>query len=94
MRLSIEVTNTGDRDGLETVHWYISDPFCSISRPVKELKHFEKRLVRKGTSETFVWELDPERDLAYVDAQGKPLLENGTYYILVGGQQITLNLQP
>ena len=93
VRISVEVRNTGSRDGLETVHWYIRDPFCSISRPVKELKHFEKRLIRKGESETFVWELDPERDLAYVDAQGNPLLEAGTFHILVGGQQITLNLQ-
>lgn len=93
VRLSVEVTNTGGRDGLETVHWYVSDPFCSISRPVKELKHFEKRLVRKGTSETFVWELNPERDLAYVDAQGNPLLENGFYRILVGDQTLTLELR-
>ena len=93
VRLSVEVTNTGDRDGLETVHWYIRDPFCSISRPVKELKHFEKRLIRKGESETFVWELDPERDLAYPDAQGNRLLEDGAFHILVGDQQLTLQLQ-
>ena len=32
----VTVTNTGNRDGLETVHWFISDPYCSITRPVKE----------------------------------------------------------
>lgn len=93
VRISVEVRNTGSRDGMETVHWYIRDPFCSISRPVRELKHFEKRLVRKGESETFVWELNPERDLAYTDSQGNRLLEDGDYFIMVGGQQITLNLQ-
>ena len=93
VRISVEVRNTGSRDGMETVHWYIRDPFCSISRPVRELKHFEKRLVRKGKSETFVWELNPERDLAYTDSQGNRLLEDGDYFIIVGGQQLTLNLQ-
>ena len=34
----VTVTNTGARDGAETVHWFISDPYCSITRPVKELK--------------------------------------------------------
>ena len=44
----VTVTNTGSRDGAETVHWFISDPYCSITRPVKELKHFEKQLIKAG----------------------------------------------
>ncbi|WP_206366896.1 glycoside hydrolase family 3 N-terminal domain-containing protein [Sphingobacterium sp. SGL-16] len=39
---SITVKNTGKKDGLETVHWFIPDWHASISRPVKELKHFER----------------------------------------------------
>lgn len=44
----VTVTNTGARDGAETVHWFISDPYCSITRPVKELKHFEKQFIKAG----------------------------------------------
>ena len=48
----VTVTNTGARDGAETVHWFISDPYCSITRPVKELKHFEKQLIKAGETKT------------------------------------------
>ena len=37
--VEVSVTNTGGMDGAETVHWFISDPVCRISRPVRELKH-------------------------------------------------------
>ena len=54
-KLSVEVTvtNVGTRDGAETVHWFISDPYCSITRPVKELKYFEKQLIKVGETKTF-----------------------------------------
>ncbi len=45
--IEIPVTNTGERDGLETVHWFINDPVSTISRPVKELKFFDKQLIKK-----------------------------------------------
>ena len=47
-KLSVEVavTNTGDRDGAETVYWFITDPYSTITRPVKELKYFEKQTIR------------------------------------------------
>ena len=66
-RLSVEVTvtNVGARDGAETVHWFISDPYCSITRPVKELKHFEKQLIRAGETKTFRFDIDLERDFGF-----------------------------
>ncbi|MDE5682806.1 MAG: glycoside hydrolase family 3 C-terminal domain-containing protein, partial [Muribaculaceae bacterium] len=45
---SIPVSNTGACDGLETVHWFVSDPVSSVSRPVKELRFFEKKPLAKG----------------------------------------------
>lgn len=53
----VTVTNTGARDGAETVHWFISDPYCSITRPVKELKHFEKQLIKAGETKTFRFDI-------------------------------------
>ena len=93
-RLSVEVTvtNVGARDGAETVHWFISDPYCSITRPVKELKHFEKQLIRAGETKTFRFDIDLERDFGFVNEDGKRFLEAGEYHILVQGQTVKIEL--
>ena len=93
-RLSVEVTvtNVGARDGAETVHWFISDPYCSITRPVKELKHFEKQLIRTGETKTFRFDIDLERDFGFVNEDGKRFLEAGEYHILVQGQTVKIEL--
>ena len=88
----VPVTNTGSRDGAETVHWFISDPYCSITRPVKELKHFEKQLIKAGETKTFRFDIDLERDFGFVNEDGKRFLEAGEYHILVQGQTIKIEL--
>ena len=88
----VTVTNTGARDGAETVHWFISDPYCSITRPVKELKHFEKQLIRAGETKTFRFDIDLERDFGFVNEDGKRFLEAGEYHILVQGQTVKIEL--
>ena len=88
----VTVTNTGARDGAETVHWFISDPYCSITRPVKELKHFEKQLIRTGETKTFRFDIDLERDFGFVNEDGKRFLEAGEYHILVQGQTVKIEL--
>ena len=88
----VTVTNTGSRDGAETVHWFISDPYCSITRPVKELKHFEKQLIKVGESKTFRFDIDLERDFGFVNEDGKRFLEAGEYHILVQGQTVKIEL--
>ena len=88
----VTVTNTGSRDGAETVHWFISDPYCSITRPVKELKHFEKQLIRAGETKTFRFDIDLERDFGFVNEDGKRFLEAGEYHILVQGQTVKIEL--
>ena len=88
---TVTVTNTGSRPGKETVQWYICDPFCSrVTRPVKELKHFEKVLLKPGESREFTFEINPRRDLGYVDSEGNAFLESGEYRILIGGQEVNL----
>lgn len=88
--LELTVTNTSSRDGAESLLWYVSDPVCSITRPVRELKHFEKRLIRAGDSETFRFEVDPLRDLGFVDETGRRFLEPGEYWIQAGPQKFRL----
>ena len=88
----VTVTNTGKRDGLETVHWFISDPYCSITRPVKELKYFEKQSIKAGETKIFRFDIDLERDLGFVDGNGKRFLEAGEYYIQVKDQKVKIEL--
>lgn len=90
--VTVAVTNAGERDGAETVHWFVSDPVCRISRPVRELKHFEKQPIRRGDTHTFRFEIDPERDLSFTDGDGKRFLEAGDYYILVKDKKVKLTL--
>ena len=92
-KVEVKVTNTGAADGLETVLWYISDPYCRVvTRPEKELKYFEKKLIKAGASETFVFEVDPARDLGYLDGAGRYFVEAGEYHIFVGNRDIKLQL--
>ena len=91
--IEIEVTNTGKIDGTETVLWYISNPAGSISRPIKELKYFEKKTIFAGAKSTFKFEIDPFRDLCYVDSEGKRFLESGSYYVWVNDQKVKLQIE-
>jgi len=88
LTVEVEVTNTGNIKGTETVLWYINDPACSISRPMKELKYFEKKELASGTKSTFKFEIDPNRDLSYVDSDGKRFLETGDFYVIVNNKKV------
>ncbi len=88
----VTVTNTGKVKGKETVLWYITDPFCSISRPVKELKFFEKQELKAGEARVYRFEIDPMRDLSYIDASGNRFLETGEFVLRVGEKELTFEL--
>ena len=90
--VEIPVTNTGKRDGAEVVHWFISDPFSTITRPNKELKYFEKQLIKAGDTYIFYFEIDPIRDISFVNANGERVLENGEYYVTVKDKKIKFTL--
>lgn len=93
MTASVTVTNTSDRDGMETVFWFVEDPACSrVVRPEKELRHFEKQLVKAGESRTFTFEIDAMRDLSYVDGKGERFLESGEMSIIVAGRKASFNV--
>ena len=92
LRAEIEVKNTGDYDAKETLLWFISDPFSSITRPVKELKYFEKKEIPIGESRIFTFDVDLERDFGFVNEDGKRFLENGIFYIIVKDQKVKVEL--
>jgi beta-glucosidase len=93
IEIEIPVSNTGATDGSETVHWFISDPYCSISRPVKELKYFEKRHLKAGETCTFKYSLDVDSDLGFTDSDGKRFVEPGDFYIMVKDKKIKIEVE-
>ncbi|HWL15708.1 MAG TPA: fibronectin type III-like domain-contianing protein, partial [Opitutus sp.] len=80
----VTVTNTGPRAGVETVLWFIRDPVASITRPLKELKHFERAELQPGESRVFRFDIDPARELAFPDANGQRILEAGEIIVFAG----------
>ena len=88
----VTVKNTSQRDGLETVHWFVKDPYSHITRPIKELKYFEKKLIKAGENVTFRFEINPLRDLGFVNREGKKYLDKGEYRIMVGDQSVTIHV--
>lgn len=91
--VEVSVSNTGAVDGKEAVLWYVSDPYCSVlTRPEKELKFFEKKMIEAGATEVFRFEVDPSRDLGYLDADGRYFVEPGEYHIIVGDKDLKLDL--
>ena len=88
----VEVENTGKMTGLETVHWYISDPVCTISRPIKELKYFEKKEIVSGGKLKYRFEIEPMRDLSYSNSDGKRFLEAGEYFVMVNDQKVKFEI--
>ncbi|MCH5227822.1 MAG: glycoside hydrolase family 3 C-terminal domain-containing protein [Muribaculaceae bacterium] len=89
---TVSVKNIGEIPGYETVMWFVSDPFSTITRPVKELKHFEKVNINPGETREFSFEIDPLKDLGFVDNEGNKFVEPGDYYITVNDKRIKLTL--
>jgi beta-glucosidase len=84
IRVSVEVTNTGDRDGREVVQVYVSVPASRVQRPLRELKGFANVAVAAGATETVVIDLSAA-DLAYYDTElGGWSVEGGDYVVEVG----------
>ena len=89
----VDVTNDSSRDGKETVFWYISDPVSTVTRPYKELKFFEKRLIPAGATETFRFEADRLRDLGYVNERGERWFEPGKFEILTADKKLEIEVE-
>jgi len=82
--IKVTVTNTGNYDGAETVQLYIRDMVASITRPVKELKGFEKIFLKKGESKEIHFTLTAA-DLKFYNNDLKFVFEPGTFKVFVGG---------
>ncbi len=83
LKATVDIKNSGEREGKEVVQLYIRDEYSSIVRPVKELKAFKKVHLMKGETKTI--ELSVKlKDCGYYNNKGTYLLETGTIRIMVG----------
>ena len=84
LRVSVTLANTGPRVGTEVVQLYVRDLVGSVTRPVKELKGFQKVELAAGQSREVVFTLKAS-DLAFYTASGRWEAEPGAFKVFVGG---------
>lgn len=83
-QVSVRVSNTGKRAGEEVVQLYVRDDVASITRPVKQLRGFQRVSLAPGESKTVTFDLGFE-DLAMYDDRMQRVVEPGTFTVFVGG---------
>ncbi|MDY3852078.1 MAG: beta-glucosidase BglX [Prevotella sp.] len=83
LKLSVNVTNTGNYDADEIVQMYVRDLVGSVSRPVKELKGFERVNLKRGETKTVTFTITPE-DLKFYNQALEYKNEPGEFEVMVG----------
>lgn len=83
IQATVTVTNSGNYDGTEVVQLYIRDLVGSVTRPVKELKGFQKVFLKKGESKKVTFNITPE-ELKFYNSQLKFDWEAGEFDVMVG----------
>ena len=91
-RLSVDVTNTGETSGDEVVQMYIRDKISSVTRPVKELKGFQRISLEPGETKTVALEIGPGH-LAFWNIDMEYVVEPGEFEIMVGNSSRDQDLQ-
>lgn len=84
IKASVRVKNTGQREGKEAVLWFLTDEVATYTRPVKQLKYFEKKFLLPGEIKEYTFTITPKMDLGYPNERGKMILESGYYTLHVG----------
>lgn len=80
----VPVTNTGSRDGKETVQFYIGDDKASVIRPVKELKGFDKLSIAPGATAEATFTITPDALKFYDPASASWVAEPGKFKLYIG----------
>ena len=84
IKVSVTLSNTGDCDGSEVVQVYVRDLVGSITRPVKELKAFERVALKAGESRNLEFRI-PVSDLAFYGLDGVKKVESGDFQLWAAG---------
>ena len=88
--LTVEVTNSGAREGDEVVQLYVRDRVSRITRPVQELRGFQRISLRGGEKRTVSFDVD-SRTLGYYGPAMKWVVEPGVFDLMVGGSSATVH---
>ena len=88
IKVSVDVANTGNYDGYEVVQLYVKDEVGSVTRPVKELKGFNKVMLKKGEKKTVEFTLNAD-DLRFYNINMQFVAEPGDFEITVGGDSVS-----
>jgi beta-glucosidase len=89
-KVTVEVTNAGSRKGDEVVQLYIRDLVSSVTRPVKELRGFERVSLDPGQTKTVEFTLGPE-ELSFLNRDYHKVVEPGEFDIMVGGNSVDVS---
>jgi beta-glucosidase len=89
--VKVKVTNTGDREGKETVQLYVRDVVSSVSTPVQQLKGFKKINLKPGESEVVEIKL-PMKELALWNTRMEEVVEPGDFELQVGSASDDIRL--
>ena len=84
LSVSVNVTNTGRREGREVVQLYLADLVASIAPPGRRLKRFAKLTLQAGQSRIVSFKLRRE-DLSFIGSDNKPIVEPGEFDVMIGG---------
>ena len=90
--LRFRLKNTGSYEGDEIVQLYIKDILSSVTRPVQELKGFQRVRLKAGEEKEITFEITPEL-LEQLDAELKPTVEPGEFRIMIGSSSRDLPLK-
>ena len=93
LNVTVTVQNTGPTDGEEVAQLYLRDIVGSISRPVRELKSFQKIMLKKGESRTLTFRLSPN-DLKFYNDNLNFVAEPGDFQVFVGGNSRDVQMVP
>ena len=89
VQVSVDVANTGRLAGDEVVQLYVRDDEASITRPLLELKRFQRVMLQPGERRTVTFELKPD-DLSLWNMDMKRVVEPGTFTISAGPNSVDL----
>lgn len=90
--VSVDVKNTGKRDGREVVQLYIDDVLSSMSTPIKELKGFEKLSLAADEEKTVRFKLTPEH-MSFLNRNLETVVEPGMFDVMVGSSSQDIRLK-
>ncbi|HET8828925.1 MAG TPA: glycoside hydrolase family 3 N-terminal domain-containing protein [Pelobium sp.] len=92
LSVTVDVKNTGDREGKEVVELYLSDLYASLTPDVKRLKGFYKISLKPGESTTVTFKLD-KTAFAFVNAESQTIVEPGDFEVSIANLKTKFNIK-